>query len=204
VWVRCRLHFVRTVGAAVLHAATLQRDRPPGKLCCSLLLQCHLSPQDHWICSRVLLHVPDYAAQCRFLCCLMVNGAVQLPPLDWVHAVTRQARVAGLALMDLSPVNFGFQAVLKQMLSGTASIRPSATAFQGATYFQVEMQTILTNEPMVCLWLSAAVCPSTTALLGTGFLPAVIACRLQACTRLLGLLSVCCELTPQPCCCTSF
>ena len=39
--------------------------------------------------------------------------------------------------MDLSPINFGFQAVLKQMLSGTASTRPSATAFQGATYFQV-------------------------------------------------------------------
>ena len=51
--------------------------------------------------------------------------------------VGHQARVAGLAFMDLSPVNVGFQTVLKQMLSGTASIRPSATAFQGATYFQV-------------------------------------------------------------------
>lgn len=51
--------------------------------------------------------------------------------------VELQARLAGLAFMDLSPVNVGVQAVLKQMLSGTASARPSATAFQGATYFQV-------------------------------------------------------------------
>ena len=69
------------------------------------------------------------------LCCVMdVEHCYQ--QMLTMARVTDQARIAGLALMDLSPVNVGFQTVLKQVLSGTASIRPSATAFQGATYFQ--------------------------------------------------------------------
>lgn len=70
--------------------------------------------------------------------CIAYELLAQRPFMPPRCSVTdHQARVAGLALMDLSPVNVGFQSVMRQLLSGTASIRPSATAFQGATYFQV-------------------------------------------------------------------
>ena len=62
--------------------------------------------------------------------------------------------------MDLSPINFGFQAVLKQMLSGTASARPSATAFQGAAYFQVGQNS---GGSLVCARHLADTCPSGPA-----------------------------------------
>jgi len=65
----------------------------------------------------------------------LLAGRPLMPP--GCSVMDHQARVSGLALMDLSPVNVGFQSVLRQLLSGTASIRPSAGAFQGATYFQV-------------------------------------------------------------------
>ena len=65
--------------------------------------------------------------------------------------------------MDLSPINFGFQAVLKQMLSGTASARPSATAFQGAAYFQVGQGSGDSGDSLVGVRHLADTCPSGPA-----------------------------------------
>lgn len=48
-----------------------------------------------------------------------------------------QGRVAGLAFMDFGAVAVQAQPVVKGLLSGTPSVRPSATAFMGAAFFQV-------------------------------------------------------------------
>ncbi len=48
-----------------------------------------------------------------------------------------QGRVAGLAFMDFGAVAVQAQPVVKGLLSGTLSVRPSATAFMGAAFFQV-------------------------------------------------------------------
>ena len=47
------------------------------------------------------------------------------------------ARLAGLALMDMAPVDLQLQPVLRSMLSSAPSQRPAVSTFCGSPYFQV-------------------------------------------------------------------
>lgn len=50
-----------------------------------------------------------------------------------------EARLAGLALMDMAPIDLQLQPVLRSMLSPAVSQRPAVSTFTGSPYFQVRV-----------------------------------------------------------------
>mmetsp|Transcript_17828 Transcript_17828/g.53724 ORF Transcript_17828/g.53724 Transcript_17828/m.53724 type:complete len:813 (+) Transcript_17828:225-2663(+) len=64
----------------------------------------------------------------------LLSGSPLMP--QHCSVADHQGRVAGLAFMDFGAVEVQAQPVVKGLLSGTPSVRPSATAFMGAAFFQ--------------------------------------------------------------------